>query len=87
LTYEVRWAHAAQRDLMRVPERFAAAIVNYIERLRAEQPYRLSKPLAEPFAGWRSARYGAYRIVFEVDEDKTVMVIRRIGHRADVYRP
>ncbi len=67
-------------------ERFAA-IVDCIERLLAEQAYRLSKPLAEPFAGWRSARYGADRIVFGVDEDKTVMVIGRIGHRADVYRP
>jgi mRNA-degrading endonuclease RelE of RelBE toxin-antitoxin system len=60
-------------------ERFAA-IVDCIERLLAEQAYRLSKPLAEPFAGWRSARYGADRIVFGVDEDKTVMVIGRIGH-------
>ena len=67
-------------------ERFAAAIVDCIERLLAEQAYRLSEPLAEPFAGWRSARYGADR-VFGGDEDKTVMVIGRRGHRADVYRP
>jgi mRNA-degrading endonuclease RelE of RelBE toxin-antitoxin system len=87
LTYGVYWARAAQQGLVRVPERCAADRINRIERLLAEQPYRLSKPLAGPFAGWRSARYGAYRIVFEVSEEKAVVVIRRIGHRSDIYRP
>jgi mRNA-degrading endonuclease RelE of RelBE toxin-antitoxin system len=83
----VRWARTAQRDLARVPERFAAGIVTHVERVPAEQPYRTSKPLGGPFAGWRSARYGAYRIVFEVDDAKTAIVVRRLGHRADSYRP
>ena len=34
-----------------------------------------------------SARRGAYRIVYELNEAELVLNVIRIDHRADVYRP
>ncbi|MCL2653649.1 MAG: type II toxin-antitoxin system RelE/ParE family toxin [Propionibacteriaceae bacterium] len=51
------------------------------------EPRRVSKPLAEPFDGYLSARRGAYRMIYRIeDADHTVRVLT-IDHRSDVYRP
>ena len=36
--------------------------------------------------GGRRGR-GEYRVVFRIDESKHLIVVRRIDHRRDVYRP
>jgi mRNA interferase RelE/StbE len=43
--------------------------------------------LQQELAGFRSARRGAYRIVYEILEEERVVVVQRIDHRAHVYRP
>jgi mRNA interferase RelE/StbE len=52
----------------------------------ARDPWRVSKPLHE-LAGMRVARRGQYRVVFRIDEAKRLIVVRRVDHRRDVYRP
>ncbi|WP_425428130.1 type II toxin-antitoxin system RelE family toxin [Allonocardiopsis opalescens] len=37
-----------------------------------------------PYAGTRSARRGAYRVLYEIDDEQ--MTVTAIEHRADVYR-
>jgi mRNA interferase RelE/StbE len=43
------------------------------------------EPLEGNFVGYYKLRVGDYRIVYTF-EDKTTMRVRRIGHRATVYR-
>jgi mRNA interferase RelE/StbE len=38
-------------------------------------------------AGYWSARRGAYRVIYAVDEERSLVLVVRIEHRADVYRP
>jgi mRNA-degrading endonuclease RelE of RelBE toxin-antitoxin system len=44
-------------------------------------------PLQRELAGLWSARRGAYRIVYELNEAELMVNVIRIDHRADVYRP
>jgi mRNA-degrading endonuclease RelE of RelBE toxin-antitoxin system len=37
--------------------------------------------------GLYSARRGDFRIIYEIDEAELVVIVHRIQHRADVYRP
>ena len=37
--------------------------------------------------GLHSARRGDFRIIYEIDEAELVVIVHRIQHRADVYRP
>jgi mRNA interferase RelE/StbE len=32
-------------------------------------------------------RVGDYRIIYEVHDDRLVVLVVRVGHRQDVYRP
>jgi mRNA-degrading endonuclease RelE of RelBE toxin-antitoxin system len=53
----------------------------------AESPRRVGKPLAGELGGLWSARRGDYRIVYEIDDDGRMILVHRIQHRRDVYRP
>ena len=52
-----------------------------------EAPRRVGHPLQRELTGLWSARRGAYRIVYELNEADLVVNVVRIDHRADVYRP
>jgi mRNA-degrading endonuclease RelE of RelBE toxin-antitoxin system len=51
-----------------------------------DNPQRVGKPLARELAGYHSARRGAYRVVYRIDERARTVHVVRIDHRADVYR-
>jgi mRNA interferase RelE/StbE len=52
-----------------------------------EAPTRVGKPLRRDLERLWSARRGPYRVVYEIDEAAKRVVVLRIDHRADVYRP
>jgi len=77
----------AQRALDRLPERVAAAIAELLTRDLLAAPRRVGKLLRREPAGIWSARPGSYRVLYELDNEKQRVVILRIDHRADIYRP
>ena len=79
-------APAAERTLARLSERVAAAIVEFMLGPLLEDPTRLGKPLQRELGGYWSARRGAYRVVYRLDEDRHQLRVVRIEHRSDVYR-
>jgi mRNA interferase RelE/StbE len=84
--YEIQITARAARDLHRLPEKIAAACVEFIFGPLAENPRRVGKPLRAEFAGLQSARRGDYRVVYvTVDESRRIEVVH-IGRRSDVYR-
>lgn len=86
MAHELQVAASAERSLARLPEFAAAAIVEFITGPLLENPERVGSPLSFELAGYRSARRGAYRVVYRIVDDHLVRVVR-IEHRADVYRP
>jgi mRNA interferase RelE/StbE len=79
--FEIEYGASAIKDLDGLPERPRTQIIRKIERLRlgshgnikrlheAEQAYRL--------------RMGDYRVLFDVEGD--VIIVRRVGHRKNIY--
>ena len=76
----------AQRALDRLPERVAAAIAELLTGDLLAAPRRMGKPLRRELVGIWSARRGAYRVLYEIDDEKQRVVVLRIDHRADIYR-
>ena len=52
-----------------------------------EEPRRVGHPLQRELTGLWSARRGAYRILYELDESERVVNVVLVDHRSDVYRP
>jgi len=84
--WRVMVAPLARRDLLRLPQKAAAAVVETFEAI-AENPRRVGKPLRFEVEGRWSARRGPYRVIYRLDEDDRSVLVLAIGHRADVYRP
>jgi mRNA interferase RelE/StbE len=85
--WRVEVSSEAQRGLNRLPEKVAAAIVQFITGVLADNPQRVSNDLTGRLAGYRSARRGDYRVVIKIIEVDHVVLVDRIDHRAHVYRP
>jgi mRNA-degrading endonuclease RelE of RelBE toxin-antitoxin system len=85
--HELRVAGSAARQLDRLPEKVATAIVEFMLGALIEDPHRVGGPLRRELAGLYSARRGAYRVVYEIREDVSIGVVLRIDHRSNVYRP
>lgn len=65
----------------------AAAVIEFVTVTLPENPERMSKPLLDELEHLRSARRGDYRVLFELDEAARTLLVVRIAHRADAYRP
>lgn len=85
--YGLRVTGPAERQLNRLPEGTAAAIAEFMLGALLDNPYRLGGLLQRELAGMRSARRGAYRIVYEIKETERLVIVHRIEHRSTVYRP
>ena len=71
----------------RLPERVAAAIAELLTGDLLTARRRVGKPLRREPSGLWSARRGSYRVIYEIDDETPRVVVLRIDHRADVYRP
>jgi mRNA-degrading endonuclease RelE of RelBE toxin-antitoxin system len=86
-SWDLLTAASAERQLARLPDRVAPAIVEFMLGPLRENPQRVGHRLRGDLAGLWSARRGAYRVVYEIDHDHHRVTVLRIDHRADVYRP
>lgn len=84
--YQLRVTGPAERQLSRLPGGTATAIVEFMLGALVDNPHRLGGALQRELAGMRSARRGAYRVIYEIDETEQVVIVHRIEHRATAYR-
>lgn len=75
----------ARRQLQRLPERYATAVVEFLPAIAAN-PKRVGKPLRFELDGRWAARRGPYRVVYRLDEDARRILVLAVAHRADIYR-
>ncbi len=86
--FELVLAAPARRALTdRLPESVPAAVIDFLTTVLVVQPHRVGKPLRGQLEGIWSARRGTYRILYRVREDVREVVVLRIEHRRDAYRP
>jgi mRNA interferase RelE/StbE len=50
-------------------------------------PHRVGKPLKLGLEGLHSARRGAYRVIYRIDDHQRLVTVIAIEHRSDIYRP
>lgn len=84
--YEIEFAGTARRDLRSVPPRIVPAIVEFVYGDLARYPRRVGKPLQRELEGLWGARRGPYRIIYDLVEERLVVIVIHVDHRADVYR-
>jgi len=83
-SYELVFRRSVAKDLRRFPREDVRRIMQRIralasdprppgcEKLSAQERYRV--------------RQGTYRIVYEIEDARLLVLVVRVGHRRDVYR-
>jgi len=86
--YELVLTPPALRALgKRLPEGVTAAVIDFLTTALTANPQRVGKPLRDQLAGIWSARRGTYRVLYRINDELREVVVLRIEHRRDVYRP
>lgn len=86
--YNVQISASAARAIQnKLPEAVASAVLEFITGSLPVNPQRVGKPLRNELRGRYSARRGAFRVLYVIDEEARLVTVLRIEHRADVYRP
>lgn len=85
--YAIAWTPSAQRDLARLPEKIATALVEFAYGSLAGNPRRVGRELHLNVAGHHLARRGDFRVIYRIDDEQHTVHITALDHRADVYSP
>lgn len=70
-----------------LPEPVATAVIEFLTTSLTQKPRRVGKQLRRELAGIWSARRGTYRGLYRIREDPREVIVLRVEHRSDVYRP
>lgn len=86
--YELVLTPPAERAIAdKLPEAVAAAVIDFLTAALIANPHRVGKPLRDDLAGIWSARRGTYRVLYRINDAAHEVVVLRIEHRRDAYRP
>jgi mRNA interferase RelE/StbE len=87
-SYELVLTPPAVRSLQTaLPEAVAAAVIEFLTGALVENPHRVGKPLRGDLARIHSARRGTYRVLYRINDESREVIVVRIDHRSDAYRP
>ena len=82
--YDIQVRPSVWKDVAKIPKKDLQKILVRIESLRDEPRSAASVKLS----GWEyyRIRQGDYRIVYEIDDNHSIVTVAKVGHRGDVYR-
>jgi len=88
LTWIVEFDDRARRELRRLDPRVQRNILQFFrERIATdEDPKRFGKPLRSTLKGLWRYRFGDYRMVCRVEDQRLTVLVLSIGHRSSIYR-
>jgi mRNA interferase RelE/StbE len=82
--YSVEFEKRCLRELKRLEKPVVKRAFEIIEKVIAPDP-SVGKALKGKYRGLFSYRFADYRIIYEIIEERVVIVVLRIRHRKDVY--
>lgn len=87
MAWIVEFDQATIRELDQLDRQHARKILTYLaERIAtSEDPRRFGGPLRRDLSGLWKYRIGDYRVVCDIQEEKVLVLVLRIGHRSKVY--
>jgi mRNA interferase RelE/StbE len=85
MKYEVTFSAAASRQIKKLPPDLRINLIALAETLAANpRPSGVVKLEGDENA--YRIRFRDYRIVYEIYDDKLIVVVIKVGHRRNIYR-
>ncbi len=84
MKYSIEILRSAQKSLGNIDQSDQDRIISAIHNL-SHNPRPPGAGKLSGRSAWR-IRVGTYRIIYEIHDDKVLIVVVAIGHRRDIYR-
>ena len=81
MTYHVIFSDLALKQLRKLDREIGQRIISTLERIRIRPDAYVKKLVGDE--GYR-LRVGNYRMILDLDKEKLIILVLRIGHRRDV---
>lgn len=85
MKYHVEVIASAKKSLMNIEPQYVKKILQRIDLLQFDPRHHGSIKLSGQENTYRT-RVGKYRIVYEIHDEKILVLVVNIDHRKDVYR-
>ena len=85
--WKIEYDRRAFKELKKLDRQAQQQILDYFdERIApAQNPRQFGKALSSSFSGLWCYRIGDYRAICQIEDDKLIVLVLRIGHRSKVY--
>lgn len=84
--YQVIILPTAIKDLSRIDKIIVQRITDRLNWLSENIESITRLPLRASLIGFSKLRIGDWRVIYEVDHDKKVITVHKVGHRKDIYK-
>jgi mRNA interferase RelE/StbE len=85
MAYQVEFLPSARRDFKRLPKPAQIRLANELRALVDDPRAAGVVKLPGDENAWR-IRVGDYRVLYEIHDQRLLVLVIRVGHRKDVYR-
>ena len=87
MAWRVEITETAGKQLSQLDRKAQADIYHYLEeRIETnEDPRRYGDPLRKNLSGLWKYRVGNYRVVCDIQDEKVLVLVLRVGHRSKIY--
>jgi len=85
MAYQIVMTVEARRNMLALPKDIVRRAHVCILALAEEPRPPKTKKLKGTGDQWR-VRVGDYRIIYQIEDDRLLIVVIRIGHRREIYR-
>ncbi len=82
MTFHVIFSDLALKQLRKLDREIGQRIISALERIRIRPDAYVKKLVGDE--GYR-IRVGNYRVILDLDKEKLIILVLRIGHRRNVY--
>jgi len=83
MSYEIIFTDTSRKQFKKLEKDIQERIVKALERIRI-RPEAHIKKLVEDL-GYR-LRVGEYRIILDIEKEKLIILVIKIGHRKNIYK-
>jgi len=84
-SYSVELTRTAEKQLRRIAKRDRNRLVEAIQRL-VDRPRPHGARKLQGYDDVYRIRVGQYRVVYEILEDRVIVIVLKVGHRKDIYK-
>ena len=85
MIWHIEWDDRARKELRSLDRQIQKRILDYLRERVSISPLNFGKELVGDKTGLRRYRVDAYRIIFQLQDQKLKVFVVSVGHRKDIY--